>query len=323
MACTPRDVYNALIKAGFSTTQAIGVMANGIAESGLDPETRVIDSNGYYSDGIWQFNEKSYPNAAALVTGNCQADIAAQVGQLKASASGQALNGSTPGQVAGNFAQYFERCQECQPGGSSYSQRVANAGIVAGWVSSVKWPTSTTGLPGTSSSSSSSAPGAECAFGPKLPLVGQVCLVKKTTIRHAAGVALMGTGGGLASLGVILLAAFAFRQTGGLRAASDVAAGVGLGAAAEGLDSAHRRVSVSGAQVASERRGARVAEERRQARTQRQAETAARQQQRREDATARRAAGSQASQGRARRGQAPRRPPPRAQPRPPREEHHE
>src|SRR5579862_8100360 len=154
-ACTPKGIYTALIAAGFSTTQAIGAMANGLAESELNPETNVVDSNGYRSYGIWQFNAKSYPNASGLVTGNCLADIDAQVGLLKASVSGQALAGSTPGQVAGNFAQYFERCQTCTPGGASYSQRVANAGVVAGWVSSGKWPTSASGLSG----ASGSAPG--------------------------------------------------------------------------------------------------------------------------------------------------------------------
>ena len=95
MACTvsPRQVYDALTSAGFSTVQAIGVMANGIAESGLNVETAVMDSNGYMSYGIWQFNAESYPNAKALVTGNCQADLAAQVGQVKAAASGQGWKG--------------------------------------------------------------------------------------------------------------------------------------------------------------------------------------------------------------------------------------
>jgi hypothetical protein len=325
MTCTvtPLQVYQALTAAGFSTVQAIGVMANGIAESGLNPEADVVDSNGYRSYGIWQFNAESYPNAASLVTGNCTADLAAQVGQVKASASGQALAGSTAAEVAGNFAQYFEKCQTCQPGGTSYNERQADAGDVAQWAASGNWPTSAGSLGSSSSSSSSAAASADCAFGPDLPLVGTVCLVKKATIRHAAGVLLMTAGGLVSGLGVILLAAFAFRQTGGLRAASDVAAGVGLGAAAEGLDSAHRRVSTTGAQAAAQRRGARVAEQRRQARTRRQADTAARQQQRREDAAARRAAGSPASQSRARRGKAPRRPKPPPQPRPPREEHHE
>jgi len=227
-ACGPRDIYNALLKAGFSTNQAIGAMANGIAESGLNPETRVVDSNGYHSDGIWQFNEKSYPNAAALITGNCAADITAQVGLLKASVSGQALAGSSAAEVAGNFAASFERCATCQPGGSSYAQRVANAATVSGWVSSGKWPTSTAGLSGSAQASSAAANGPDCAFG--LPSVNfhiastpEICLIKKATLRHAAGIALMGAGGMVGMLGVVLLAAFAFRASGAARVAANVA----------------------------------------------------------------------------------------------------
>ena len=233
MACGPRDVYNALIKAGFSTTQAIGAMANGIAESGLNAETRVIDSNGYYSDGIWQFNEQSYPNASGLVTGHCGADITAQVGFLKAHISGNALAGSTPAQVAGNFAQYFERCQQCQPGGGSYAQRVANAGLVAGWVSSGKWPTSAgSGFSGSSSSSGSTSssgsadPTCAWALGTinlHVTSVGGGCVIHKATIRHVVGGLLITGGGGVGVVGLLVLAAFAFRVSGAARAVAPVA----------------------------------------------------------------------------------------------------
>jgi hypothetical protein len=235
MACGPRDVYNALVKAGFSTTQAIGAMANGIAESGLNAETRVIDSNGYYSDGIWQFNEQSYPNASSLVTGNCGADVTAQVGFLKAHVSGSALAGSTPAQVAGNFAQYFERCQQCQPGGTSYAQRVANAGVVAGWVSSGKWPTSA-GSGFTSSGSSSGSGGGSadptCAWALgrinlHVTSVGGGCVIHKATIRHMVGGLLITGGGGVGVVGLLVLAAFAFRVSGAARAVAPVARAAG------------------------------------------------------------------------------------------------
>jgi hypothetical protein len=235
MACGPKDIYDALLMAGFSTNQAIGAMANGIAESGLNAETRVVDSNGYYSDGIWQFNEQSYPNAAGLVTGNCTADIAAQVGLLKASASGQALAGASGAEVAGNFAQYFERCQQCQPGGASYSQRVTNAATVAGWVSSGKWPTSSAGLSGSASVTQAAATGPDCAFslgggkigaGPVGVTLPTVCLLKKTTIRHVVGGGLIIAGGTVSGLGVVLLAAFAFRASGAARAVQQLPAPV-------------------------------------------------------------------------------------------------
>jgi hypothetical protein len=235
-ACTPKGIYTALTGAGFSTTQAIGVMANGLAESGLNPEANVVDSNGYRSYGIWQFNAKSYPNASGLVTGNCSADIDAQIGLLKASVSGQALAGSTPAQVAGNFAQYFERCATCQPGGASNTQRVANAGIVAGWVSSGKWPTSAAGLSGSGSSSAaagtggegSAATGSAClvqfpgvSLGP-VGSVGSFCIFSKGEARGLIGGMLLLAGGGLFVIGALILAAGAFQRSGAAGAVARV-----------------------------------------------------------------------------------------------------
>ena len=83
-----------------------------------------------------------------------------------------------------------------------------------------------TDVPSPSSSSSASSSGsssssADCAFGPDLPVVGTVCLVKKSTIRHAAGLALMTAGGLIGALGVLLLAAFAFRASGAQQALRD------------------------------------------------------------------------------------------------------
>src|SRR5579864_5191644 len=241
MACTvsPLQVYRALIKAGFSTVQAIGIIANGIAESGLNPEAAVMDSNGFMSYGIWQFNAKSYPNAASLVTGNCPRDLAAQVGLVKASASGQALAGSTGGQVAGNFARYFERCATCQPGGASYKARVANAATVAKWAASGKWPasTSTAGVGGGGSAaaaagSSPAAAGSDCAFslggghlglvfghGPSLP---SSCLIRKSEIRGLLGGLLMVAGGGVFVVGALIVAAGAFQRSGAVAAVGRV-----------------------------------------------------------------------------------------------------
>jgi tail lysozyme len=234
-ACTPKGIYTALIAAGFSTTQAIGAMANGMAESSLNPEANVVDSNGYRSYGIWQFNAQSYPNASGLVTGNCSADINAQVGLLKASVSGQALAGSTPGQVASNFAQYFERCQTCQPGGASNVQRVANAGVVAGWVSSGSWPTSASGLSGSSSSSSaaaggegSAATGSACLIqfpGVTIPVAGSIgsfCIFSKGEARALIGGMLLFAGGGLFVVGALILAAGAFQRSGATAAVARI-----------------------------------------------------------------------------------------------------
>jgi hypothetical protein len=282
MACTvtPQQIYTALTSAGFSTVQAIGIMANGIAESGLNPETNVVDSNGYRSYGIWQFNAASYPNAAALVTGNCANDLAAQVGLLKTAASGQALAGSTPGQVAGNFAQYFERCQTCQPGGTSYNQRVADAADVAQWASSGNWPASAGSL--SSGGGSSSSSGGQCGPLWTLPLVGTV--ITTCNARALIGGALI-AGASLAGLvGLVVLAAAGFRGSGAGRVAGQVAETV------PGAAVAARAVQAQGPAARRQRRA--------QAATaaQRQQSAAARQQageRRRQEAAARHERGTE------------------------------
>jgi hypothetical protein len=295
MACGPRDIYNELIKQGFSTNQAVGAMANGIAESGLNAETRVVDSNGYYSNGIWQFNEASYPNSGSLVTGHCAADISAQVGLLRASVSGPALAGGSGAEVAGNFARYFERCATCQQGGASYQQRVASAATVSGWISSGKWPTSSAGLTGAGAASAAQAAGPDCAFtlggsrigtsvvGVTLP---STCLLKKSTIRHAAGAGLMVAGGTVGMVGIILLAAFAFRASGAARTASAALGMVptpGAQAASRAIASpqAAARARV-GRQQAAARQGEQAA-----ARQRRQGEQAAARQRRQAEAATR------------------------------------
>jgi len=270
MACTvtPQQVYNALTAAGFSTNQAIGAMANGIAESGLNPETRVVDSNGYYSDGIWQFNEESYPGAAALVTGNCANDLTAQVGFLKSVVSGQALNGSTPAQVAGNFAQYFERCQTCQPGGTSYNQRVADAADVAQWASSGNWPTSAGSLSSSSSSGSgSSSSSSTCLLN--IPVVG--CALTKSEARALIGGGLLVLSAFAGLVGLLVLAAAGFRASGAGRAAGGALEGAGAAIAfVPGAEVAGLAVGAAGArtrQAASGGAARRSLDQRRQRRT--------------------------------------------------------
>ena len=69
---TPKQVYQALIGAGASTLQAIGIMANAINESGLNPESvNPNDPNGG-SYGLIQQNGSQY---RSLVTGNPPADL--------------------------------------------------------------------------------------------------------------------------------------------------------------------------------------------------------------------------------------------------------
>jgi hypothetical protein len=139
---TPRDIWETLEKAGASAVQAAGIMGNAIAESSLNPEARAMDSNGAYSNGLWQFNEASYPDSRELVTGNPARDLISQVNYLFAHGGLQAASGSTVAETAGNFAASFERCQGCQSGGSQYNQRQANAAMVSNWAGTASWPAS-------------------------------------------------------------------------------------------------------------------------------------------------------------------------------------
>jgi len=235
--CGPQAVYTALLAAGFSTVQAVGAMANAIAESTLNPEARAVDSNGYYSDGLWQFNEETYPDASSLVTGNCASDITNQVGYLKAHVSGQALAGSTGAEVAGNFASNFERCQGCQQGSTAangWSTRVANASTVQGWLTSGNWPTSSAGISGSGGGSggtvTTSYAAGTCAVPLTLPLVGSVCVISKSQARGVIGALLIGAGAVPAVVGLLILLAAGLGGTGVGRAAGQaVAAGTPAG----------------------------------------------------------------------------------------------
>jgi Phage tail lysozyme len=321
-AVTPKQIYLALTSAGASTVQAIGIMANMLNESSLNPEA--VGDQGT-SFGLVQQHGMQY---ATLVSGQPAADMNAQIKVLARNGGFAAASGSTAGAAAGNFAANYERCTGCQAGGAQYSSRVANAATVAGWVSSGKWPASAgsaaaaTAAAGSASNSTDPA----CAWGFSGNLVVtsvNLCIVKKTTLRHAAGAGVMVAGGVVLLVGAVILAASAFQRSGALGKAADVAAVVPGGAvAAEGLTVAHRRATRTGAGVTSERQTARKTAARKTAQQQRKTATAAAQQRRREDTQARRAAGSRASQDRARRGLAPRQPRPAAGPKPPPEISH-
>lgn len=322
---TPRQIYTALISAGATQVQAIGIMANGIAESGLNPEAI---GDGGTSFGLWQEHGTQY---AGLVTGKPVADMNAQVRVLAMNKGFAAASGATAGAAAGNFSANYERCVGCQQGGAQYNARVANAGVVAGWVSSGKWPASApANASGSASSSSGGSAGSSgsadpsCAFALpqvnlKVTTVGGGCLIHKSTIRHVVGGLLISGGVGVGLVGAVLLAAFAFRASGAQRAGNQIAGAIS---------------PVRGAVQRSESRRQRetAATQRRTATAQRQAATRQRQQQRtaataqrQQNAQARRSAGSPAQQRRAVSGQAPRRRPatPPAQQRAPRAEHHE
>lgn len=233
--CGPQAIYTALLAAGFSTAQAVGAMANAMNESRLNPETPAGD--GGHSFGLWQFNDGSYPDAPHP-TGNCARDIALAVGYLKTHVSGAALAGHTGAEVAGNFAANFERCVGCQQGGSQWSQRVANAATVEGWISSGKWPTASgggvsgggggsgsSGSGGTSTGNvltSTIAPGT-CVIGMNIPVAGSFCLLSKGQARGTLGVLLMIAGGVLLLPGLLVLAAAGLEKTGAGPAAAKAA----------------------------------------------------------------------------------------------------
>ena len=300
-------------------------MANMIAESGLNPEA--IGDNGT-SFGLVQQHGAQY---ASLVTGNPTADMNAQIRVIALNKGFAAASGSTAGQAAGNFSANYERCTTCQPGQASYNARVANAGVVAGWVSSGKWPAtapasaagSVSASPGGSAGSSGSAD-PSCAFAlPQINLkvttVGGGCLVHKSTIRHVVGGLLITGGAGVGLVGVVLLAAFAFRVSGAQRAGQQIAGTISPVRGAVQRSDARQRQRT----VAAERQQRQVATRQRQ--QQRAAATRQRQEVRQGNTRARQAAGGPAQQRRAVSGQAPRRraiaPP--AQQRAPRAEHHE
>jgi hypothetical protein len=205
---------------GASTVQAIGIMANGIAESGLNPEA--VGDQGT-SFGIWQQHGGQY---STLVTGNPSADMQAQVRVVAQNGGFAAAGGSSGAEAAGNFSARYERCTTCQPGQSSYQQRVANAATVAGWVSSGKWPTSagsaTAAASGGGATSNSSDPTCAWGFSGSLVVTSvNICLVKKTTLRHLVGGLVMVAGGMVVLAGAIVLAASGFRSSGAQRVASN------------------------------------------------------------------------------------------------------
>ena len=217
---TPRQIYQALINAGASTTQAIGIMANMIAESGLNPEA--VGDQGT-SFGLVQQHGGQY---STLVTGNPPADMNAQVKVVARNGGFAAADGANGAQAAGNFSARYERCTTCQPGQSSYNQRVANAATVAGWVSSGKWPTSvgsaTAAAAGGGSTSNSSDPTCAWGFSGSLVVTSvNICIVKKTTLRHLVGGLVMVAGGSVVLVGAVILAASAFQRSGAQRAVSN------------------------------------------------------------------------------------------------------
>src|SRR5215469_114332 len=139
---TPKQIWDMLLKAGATPVQAAGIMGNMIAESTLNPEAQGTDSNGYTSSGLVQFNAQTYPGSPSLVTGHPAKDAQAQVNYLATLGAFDKASGDTPAAAAASFAENFERCQTCDPGGASNTQRQSFAQQVSGWEQGNPWPSS-------------------------------------------------------------------------------------------------------------------------------------------------------------------------------------
>jgi Phage tail lysozyme len=160
---TEKQVYDALIAARFNRSQAAGIMGNLEAESGFNPEA--VNPGGPSAGvGEAQWETTFYPQARGFVTGNPVRDLERQVAEIVRDARGLNLTGSAQ-QVAGTWAADFEKCAGCQPGGSQYMQRQANAGRIYEQAKTGNWPAP--GGPGITGGSggggSSSATGATAA----------------------------------------------------------------------------------------------------------------------------------------------------------------
>ena len=134
-----KQVYDALIAAGFNRSQAAGIMGN-IANEDSSFDQEVINPAGPAAGvGLVQWETTFYPAARGYVTGNAARDLAVQIQAIKTAARGLNLSGSAQ-QVAGTWAADFEKCAGCQPGGAQYIARQANAGRIYQQAVSGKWP---------------------------------------------------------------------------------------------------------------------------------------------------------------------------------------
>lgn len=233
-AVGPREIWQLLEQHGATAIQAAGIMGNWINESHLDPEANAVDSNGYRSYGLGQWNSApgNYPSAPSLVTGDPLADARAQIKFFFQTGGGAAATGLTPQEVASNVAANYERCQGCQSGGAQNTARQANAATVAGWAGTGNWPAAATQASDTAalSTAAQAQSSSRCLWqigGGTLDLLvyhqslPSVCVFSKTQGRAVGAVGLMAAGAIVGGLGLALL-----------MLGSDTGKGVAKGAAA-------------------------------------------------------------------------------------------
>ena len=188
---TEREVYDALVRAGLSRTQASGVMGNFQNESSFNQE--IVNPAGPASGvGLAQWQTTDYPAAAGYVTGNPSKDLQTQVQAILHAARGLNLTG-TAQDVAGVWASQFEKCAGCQPGGAQYLARQQNALRIYNQAVTGKWP-------------STAGPGVQQSSGGS----GGAGGTQQATLTAAQGSGILGSAGSLLhGLAVILDRAFA------------------------------------------------------------------------------------------------------------------
>lgn len=259
---SPAQLWAALISAGATPLQAAAAMGSAQNESGFDPEA--LNPGGPSAGvGLWQWETTFYPGAAALRTGNTQADLNAQVRFLAQTGGFKAASGNTVQQAAGNFAANYERCAGCSPGGAQYNSRVANAVRYLSAARSGHWPQS-----GNATQTAAASPGAVTTaqltsasgdfsstclvgFGGLNPggaaslgilgilsnlfssggNVGAVCFFSKANARAFVGGLVMAAAMPVGIVGLALLVVEGFSKTGAGKAAGGALETVGAGLA--------------------------------------------------------------------------------------------
>jgi Phage tail lysozyme len=243
-----------LTNAGASTIQAIAILANMQNESGFDPE-ETNPAGPQAGVGLIQWETTYYPGAAGLITGNSTADAQAQINYLAQTGGFAAATGPTPQAAAQNFAQNYERCASCGPGGQQFNSRGQNAVALAQAAATGQWPQSAGSLTETSASASG-----DCLIslpGSSLPIVGSAvpCLLTRTEARALIGGALITAGMSMGLVAVLILAVYGLRETGVARSAQGYLEFAGLGRiasrAASGSGKTGRKPGMTPAQQAA------------------------------------------------------------------------
>lgn len=140
-----KTIWADLLAEGASSIQAAGIMGNMQNESSFDPEA--VGDQGT-SFGLVQQHGSQY---ARLVTGNTQADLTAQLANIKGDIG--LASGSTASAAGSSFAANFEKCVGCQVGGAQNQQRAANAAAILQAAQTGNWPQQSTGAAASSSNS--------------------------------------------------------------------------------------------------------------------------------------------------------------------------